>query len=682
MPYGIIKVDQVTFTNAGVDQTISVSGIVASISGNITATGTISGNVIRGGTTVSGATVTGNAGQFNTITGNIASFTSGVFAAGSATTPSISFTGDDNTGIYSPGADQVAITTSGTGRLFIDSSGRLLVGTSTARSNFFGTTLSSLTQTEGTGGSTARGSLSVINNDVSNNPPYVLLGRSGAATLGSNAAVVNGSRLGTLTFHGADGTSFIEAATVGGEVDGTPGTNDMPGRLVFSTTADGAASPTERLRITSAGLVGIGTSSPGAKLDVSGSGNLVRLGDGTNTFDVRFQGPNNWSTQLDTSADKFNIQRNSVSFVTIDSSGRLGIGTTSPATALHTVGTVRISRSDDAAQYLNLYSSAGEGFIDAVNSNSGINQPIIFRIGNNSATTERARIDSSGRLLVGTSSSLDVNAGLQIAVNSSFSDFYPLQVFHFDSTDDTQGPTTIYTRSKSDTIGTVSAVNVNDGLGTILFRGAGTSAYVNGALIKAEVESGTVSNTSMPTRLVFSTTADGASSPTERMRITNGGEILFGATSTTNGCKLALANTNSTRKWGFGTIGTNTYFAVVDDTTGSGVQLNAGSTSWSTFSDERLKENLVPIQNGLNKVAQLRAMTGRYKTDDPDVNRSFLIAQDVQAVLPEAVDVMSDDIGTLSLKYTEVIPLLVSALKESKERIETLEAAVTALQQS
>ena len=180
-------------------------------------------------------------------------------AAGSASTPSLFFSGDANTGIYSPGADQVAVATNGTGRLFIDSSGRLLVGTSTARSNFFGTTLSSLTQTEGTGGAAGRGALSVINNDVSNNPPYVLLGRSGAATLGSNAAVVSGSRLGTLTFHGADGTSFIEAATVAGEVDGTPGTNDMPGRLVFSTTADGAASPTEAMRINNQRELLIGT---------------------------------------------------------------------------------------------------------------------------------------------------------------------------------------------------------------------------------------------------------------------------------------------------------------------------------------------------------------------------------------------------------------------------------------
>jgi len=205
------------------------------------------------------------------------------FENGSAAAPSIYFkdSGTD-TGIYSPGTDQVAITTGGTGRLFIDASGRLLAGTSTARTNFFGTTLSSLTQIEGTGGSNARGSISVLNNDVSNNPPFVLLGRSGAATLGSNAAVVSGSRLGTVSFHGADGTSFIEAATIAGEVDGTPGSNDMPGRLVLSTTSDGASSPTERLRIDSSGrlLVGTSTASGSALLQVAGDVQVQSINGG------------------------------------------------------------------------------------------------------------------------------------------------------------------------------------------------------------------------------------------------------------------------------------------------------------------------------------------------------------------------------------------------------------------
>jgi hypothetical protein len=119
-----------------------------------------------------------------------------------------------------------------------------------------------------------------------------------------------------------------------------------------------------------------------------------------------------------------------------------------------------------------------------------------------------------------------------------------------------------------------------------------------------------------------------------------------------------------------------------NDGTGSianGVGLAKSATSWSATSDERLKTNLEPIADGLQKVGTLRAVTGRYKTDDEGVSRSFLIAQDVQAVLPEAVSGTTDDDDTLSLRYTEVIPLLVSALKEAKERIETLEAKVAAL---
>jgi len=157
MAYGSLKVDNIIFTNGGVDQTITVSGIVAATSGNLTVTGTISGTVVQGGTLVSGATVTGGTGQFTTLTGETAGFTtvtgttanftsgnftnisggtqtvtSGVFAVGSATNPSISFTSDPNCGVYSPGADQVAISTNGTGRLFVDASGRVLAGVSAA----------------------------------------------------------------------------------------------------------------------------------------------------------------------------------------------------------------------------------------------------------------------------------------------------------------------------------------------------------------------------------------------------------------------------------------------------------------------------------------------------------------------------------------------------------------------
>jgi hypothetical protein len=94
----------------------------------------------------------------------------------------------------------------------------------------------------------------------------------------------------------------------------------------------------EKMRLTTGGNLGIGNTNPGARLVVSGSGNIVRLGDGTNTFDVRFQGPNNWAQQLDTTNDVMNFQRNSISLVTFTSGGNVGIGNTNPSYKLQ-VGT-------------------------------------------------------------------------------------------------------------------------------------------------------------------------------------------------------------------------------------------------------------------------------------------------------------------------------------------------------
>ena len=77
-------------------------------------------------------------------------------------------------------------------------------------------------------------------------------------TAASPSIVQDDDQLGKIRFYGYDGSDFSSAgAEVGCEVDGTPGSNDMPGRLVFKTTADGASSPIERMRIDSSGNVGI-----------------------------------------------------------------------------------------------------------------------------------------------------------------------------------------------------------------------------------------------------------------------------------------------------------------------------------------------------------------------------------------------------------------------------------------
>lgn len=91
-------------------------------------------------------------------------------------------------------------------------------------------------------------------------------------TLAAPTIVASGDAVGSANFFGYDGAANIELANITATVDGTPGTNDMPGRLTFSTTADGAAAPTERFRIGNAGQLGIGGATYGTSGQVLTSG--------------------------------------------------------------------------------------------------------------------------------------------------------------------------------------------------------------------------------------------------------------------------------------------------------------------------------------------------------------------------------------------------------------------------
>jgi hypothetical protein len=166
-------------------------------------------------------------------------------ALASAATPSLKFTGDTNTGVFSPGADTIAVSTGGSEHARIDPSGRLLVGTSSAREDVSGN--DPLAQFERAGGSGILASCTRNSNDAFG--PRIALVKSRGSAVGSNTVVQSGDAIGSIGFYGADGTNLEIAAMIQAEVDGTPGVGDMPGRLVFSTTADGASSPTERMWI-------------------------------------------------------------------------------------------------------------------------------------------------------------------------------------------------------------------------------------------------------------------------------------------------------------------------------------------------------------------------------------------------------------------------------------------------
>ena len=118
-------------------------------------------------------------------------------------------------------------------------------------------------------------------------------------------------------------------------------------------------------------------------------------------------------------------------------------------------------------------------------------------------------------------------------------------------------------------------------------------------------------------------------------------------------------------------------------TNSGGVYLNDRATSWSSASDERQKENLVDITGALDDLATLRTVKGNYIWS-PNQTKAFLIAQDVQAILPEAVSIQNknDDAEDqrLGLDYNQMIPLLVAALNEAKTKIETLETNQAALE--
>ncbi len=263
----------------------------------------------------------------------------------------------------------------------------------------------------------------------------------------------------------------------------------------------------ERLRIDSSGKVGIGTSVPDSKLRVVDSNdNGLRIGyaGNTNYYDAPihiWRHPSGFAERL-----------------RIDSSGNVGIGTSVTDSKLRVV--------DSNSNGLRIGFAGNTNYYDAP-----------FHIWRHSSGSEHLRIDSSGRLLVGTSTTLGNNATLQTSGQQvNYQAFY--------SATAQAGPFVILSKSRG-TQASPTIVTNNDYLGIIGFSGYdGTDYATRGAEIAAMVD-GTPGSNDMPGRLVFSTTADGASSPTERLRIDSSGRLLVGLTSSSNRFHVKETNTNT-----------------------------------------------------------------------------------------------------------------------------------------
>jgi hypothetical protein len=193
----------------------------------------------------------------------------------------------------------------------------------------------------------------------------------------------------------------------------------------------------------------------------------------------------------------------------------------------------------------------------------------------------------------------------------------------------------------------------------------------------------------------------------ERARINSSGNLLVGTTSGSGRVNSVgnfgnIDSTNAISQMAF--VATGGYgggVSVIDGTTGyglwsqnngadfyirrsstsanftGGVYISNAAGSWSSVSDERLKNILRPIENATEKLLTLRCIVGEYK-DQVGSEHPFLIAQDVQAVFPEVVNTFGNE-GHLGMSYTDMVPILVKAIQELKAIVDAQGAEITAL---
>jgi hypothetical protein len=426
------------------------------------------------------------------------------------------------------------------------------------------------------------------------------------------------------------------------------------------------------------GRVGIGTTSPGMKLTINDTttaqiqlgyndsiyGRIGRNSSGNYEFSSYENGGNLLFGTTGTTGSTTERAR-------IDSSGRLGIGTTGPAAALHVVA------GGTAAYFISNASSAGVSIGSDTN---------LGKIGTNGSTcnlafnidgAEKARIDTSGRFLVGTSSTLGSGvpsySKFQLIGNTQFSNSYG-----------------------GLTLGRAAAANSISAGQSIGYIGFSDNAGAEFAAIACDADANAGAN-DYPGRLTFSTTADGASSPTERMRINRSGEHFFrGAGTVQYVLSDQSAGTSSALFWGGHSAtaidsATNSYKVF---TNGNVVNTN---NSYGSLSDAKLKENIVDATSQWNdlKSLQVRKYNFREETGHSTHTQIGLVAQELEAVCPGLVfetpdrDPEGNDLGTTTKGVNQSVLYMkaVKALQEAMERIEQLEtsnadllARVTALE--
>ena len=460
-------------------------------------------------------------------------------------TDSIIHNGDTDTKIRFPAGNTISAETSGNEVLRLDSLGRILIGKTSNRQTRLGTnSFSPDIQFE----DESIGAVSIARISNNNAPPRFILQKA-RGTIASATTVQDDDLVGQILFSGFDGSNFCNTAQIRSEVDGTPGTNDMPGNLLFMTTSDGSTTTLERMRISSTGRIGIGKNAPAATVDVQSSDQL--LAHFTSTDDgANLDLSDNDTTTRIRSVDGFlniyadkdnNVANSAIRFfvdtnerVRITSDGRVGIGTTTPAQELVVVGDIVAGSGGTSvlindtgsieikgtAPFIDFSTDAGEDFDTRIIQNS---DGLAFFTGGSGSTAETFRATSSNRVLIGANTeraAASVNARLQVSgVNAATSSV----ILRRDSAD-SGGANLLFAKNRG-AASSNTVVQSGDQIGIIRFCAAdGTDIANASAAIEARVD-GTASGNDTPGRLLFQTTPDGSGTPSERMRITSAGNV-------------------------------------------------------------------------------------------------------------------------------------------------------------
>jgi len=491
--------------------------------------------------TGSGAPVRATSPTLVTPTLGAASATSLALAAGLVATPSLTFTGDLNTGMWSPAADTIAWSTAGTEKMRITSTGDVGIGTSSPSG-----LLDVVGQTRVGGGSSA--DALVVRGRTSDNLGFILLSNSGG------------------------GTAYAYI--------GTPAVN----QLAFYT--NGFA---ERMRIDSSGNVGIGTSSPTEKLDVVG--NVELSGNGNRR--LTFYSSTNWRYNFASVGDDFNVyDADNTNFLQFFYSGTLafkrasvlgalhvlqggnvGIGTTAPNDKLEVFGgnvrsalvgasatTLRgFVMASDSTEFASLKAESSAGETRLTSGFAGFGGLTTFHTNG----TEKMRIAADGNVGIGTS----VTAGVKLTVAGStaftFAQFSTAHVV----LGSTNSSGSLFVNTPSLNGSFTSGLGIDGSY-------SGTTSTVNLSAV------GVFSGGGYGGEFAFRTSFEGLTY--ERMRITKGGNVGIG----TDSPAVPLQVKGDLSSGGV-SITTNTF---TSGSAGSNLRLRHSATSGDTIA---IVENLV-----------------------------------------------------------------------------------------